>query len=144
MRGERLVSVSSDDGVKLDIKIDGEKHEIRPGIVDILRMKAIFEAEDVVPNTPVTDAQMPAIVEGLLKHLSKPHTDRILALPPAAQMKVASELLRIFNETLGVDEQEVPGPDPISAFSASPEVPALVSTPSSGGAGDGSEPSSEA
>lgn len=144
MRGERMVSVSSDDGVKLDLKIDGEVCQVRPGIVDILRMKAIFDTEGVAAGAPITAAQMPAIIEGLLEHLGKPHTERILALPPAAQMKVASELLRIFNETIGADESEAAGPDPISVLSESPAVPELVSTPSSGGDGAVSAPSSGA
>ena len=142
------VAVSSDDGIRLDVIVDGEKLELRPGIVEILRVEAILDELGIAKDMPITKQQMPTLVDAMIEHVAVPHTARIRQLGPKAQMRVASELLRIFNDVIG-DPRPAPeegterSSDPMRAElpepSASPEEPVSHFSPSSVGATSGSE-----
>ncbi len=148
----KQIRVSSNDGIELDVIIDGETHEVRPGIVEILRVEAILDELGIEKGVPFTKQQMPPLVDAMIEHIGVPHTAQIRALGPKAQMRVATELLRIFNDVIG-DPQPAPeegtsrSSDPMRAElpepSESPEEPVSRFSTSSAGATSGSERSSE-
>lgn len=151
-REHKQLAVSSEDGIRLDVIVDGEKLEVRPGIVQVLRVDAICTEIGLEPGLPVSKAQMAPLVDALIEHIGVPHTAVIRRLGPKAQMRVAAELLRIFNDVLGepaalnggaapVSADPTPAPPPDS--SELPEGPASEFSMSSGGGTPVSAPSSE-
>lgn len=144
----KQIRVSENDGIRLDVIVDGDTLEVRPGIVEILRVEAILDELGIEKGVPFTKQQMPTMVEAMIEHIGVPHSARIRALGPKAQMVVATELLRIFNDVIG-DPRPAPeegtsrSSDPMRAElpepSASPEEPVSHFSTSSAGATSGSE-----
>ncbi len=153
----KQIRLPARDSIDLNIVIDGETLEVRPGIVDILRVEAVLDEIGVEKGAPISKQQMPDLIDAMIQHLAVPHTAAVRALGPKSQMRVAGELLRIFNDVIGeptaptgegteTSSDPTGSPAPLRAQlpepSASPEEPVSRFSMSSSGATDGSEPSS--